>query len=80
MKSAFLFAFLIVSLFAVTFADIDRDGIPDEDDVCPRVYARTENGCPKISSTPAEKKLNSCLLSQLSSGNILAIVSPVCTE
>ncbi len=47
-KLLFIFSLLFfLSSFAAV--DTDSDSIPDEKDVCPRVYARSTTGCPTLS-------------------------------
>ena len=77
MKKLFLFLFAFSGMiFALT--DTDADGVSDDKDVCPRVYARSETGCPKLSATSSSFSSNSCLTEQLSNGKIIASVTPIC--
>lgn len=72
---------LILCLFSgLTFAltDTDADGVSDEADVCPRVYARSTTGCPTLSAPVVAPALNSCLTGQLKNGKIIATIRPIC--
>lgn len=57
---------LIVSSFSFAFTDTDADGVSDEKDVCPRVYARSASGCPTLAASTMPVITNSCILGQLS--------------
>lgn len=73
--------FVIILLFSgVAFAalDTDSDGVSDEIDVCPRVYARSTNGCPTLTVSSAPISVNMCINAQKKSGKIIATVTPVC--
>jgi hypothetical protein len=50
----YLFSF--ISSFAIS--DTDADGVSDEKDICPRVYARSETGCPTLSPQPVLTSMN----------------------
>lgn len=57
----------IILLFSgVAFAalDTDSDGVSDEIDVCPRVYARSTNGCPTLTVSSAPISVNMCINAQ----------------
>lgn len=71
---------LILLLSGVAFAslDTDSDGVSDDKDVCPRVYARSTNGCPTLSASSAPISVNACINTQKKSGKIVATVTPVC--
>ncbi len=66
-------------IFALT--DTDSDGISDDKDVCPRVYARSETGCPTLAkSSQTTSSLNSCLVEQLKKGKIINTMTPICDK
>lgn len=72
---------LLLCVFSgLTFAltDTDADGVPDEADICPRVYARSVTGCPTLSAPVTSPALNSCLTTQLKNGKIVATIRSVC--
>lgn len=71
---------IILLLSGVVFAavDTDTDGVSDDADVCPRVYARSTNGCPTLSVSSAPISVNACINAQKKAGKIVATVSPVC--
>ena len=71
-----LFTFLF-SLQSFALVDTDSDGVSDEVDICPRVYARSTNGCPTLTAAIAIST-NSCINTQIKSGKIVATVTPVC--
>ena len=74
MKKLLVLMFL---LSGVAFAalDTDSDGVSDEADICPRVYARSTSGCP-TSSAPIS--VNACINAQKKAGKIVATITPVC--
>lgn len=47
-----IYFFLVLTLAGCTAKDTDKDGIPDDQDKCPTVYAKTKDGC------PLERKIN----------------------
>ncbi len=71
---------LIFLLSGVAFAavDTDLDGVSDEVDVCPRVYARSTNGCPTLTVSSAPISVNACINAQKKTGKIVATVTPIC--
>lgn len=75
-KLIVLFVILSGAVFALT--DTDRDGVSDEQDICPRVYSRSETGCPAL-STKSSFLLNSCLL-EASRKSIVLTITPVCDK
>jgi len=66
--------FFILSSFAS--ADTDRDGVTDEKDLCPRVYSRSETGCPTLTAVASLPSLNACYSKQNSA--IIVRVQPIC--
>lgn len=77
MKKLLLLLFVLSgAIFALT--DTDRDGVADDTDICPRVYSRSENGCPTL-STKNSFILNSCLL-EASKKTIVLTIAPVCDK
>ncbi len=77
MKKLFLLA-LIFSGIIFALTDTDSDGVSDEVDICPRVYARSTTGCPTLSAATASTNTNNCLTSQLKLGKTIATVTPIC--
>ena len=71
---------LLCLFFGLTFAltDTDADGVSDDADVCPRVYARSTTGCPTLAAPVVAPALNACLTAQLKNGKIIATVRPIC--
>jgi hypothetical protein len=71
---------LILLLSGVAFAalDTDSDGVSDDKDVCPRVYARSTSGCPTLAASSAPISVNVCINTQKKSGKIVATVTPIC--
>jgi hypothetical protein len=79
MKQLFiLFSVLSVTIFALS--DTDADGVLDEKDICPRVYSRSENGCPTLVPSKVPAVTNKCLLEQLKKGKMITTVSPLCDQ
>ena len=77
MKKILLILFLFSGIvFALT--DTDADGISDDVDICPRVYARSATGCPTLAPVIVAPALNSCLTAQLKNGRIIATIRPIC--
>jgi len=74
----YLLLFLTFSGLVLALADTDADGVSDEKDICPRVYARSITGCPTLSPQPVLTSLNLCLSSQLKIGKTIATVRPIC--
>lgn len=62
-------------IFALT--DTDTDGISDDKDICPRVYARSTTGCPTLTAASVTST-NSCVSTQIKLGKIVATITPVC--
>lgn len=77
MKKLFLifsFCFFLLSFAAI---DTDSDGIADEKDICPRVYApRSANGCPTLTAVTPLTSLNACYQAQ--KNTIIVRVQPLC--
>ncbi len=75
-----IIAFLPVFLlgFATLFAlvDTDSDGVSDDKDICPRVSARSETGCPTLASAVPLASLNACYREQ--KNTIIVRVQPIC--
>ncbi len=71
---------ILWSLSALAFAltDTDADGVADDQDICPRVYARSTTGCPTLSPAVTSVSLNSCIAAQLKNGKIIATIRPIC--
>lgn len=67
-------------LSGVAFAalDTDSDGVPDDTDVCPRVFSKTTNGCPALAQSSVSLSNNSCINAQYKTGRIIATITPVC--
>ena len=63
-----------------TFPKIHSDGVSDEKDLCPRVYARSETGCPTLTASSSTSFLNSCLSEQVKKGKIINIITPICDK
>jgi len=55
---------------------MDSDGVSDEKDLCPRVYSRSESGCPRLTVAASVSSLNACYLKQ--SSTIIVRVQPIC--
>ncbi|MBP7806060.1 hypothetical protein KA057_00065 [Candidatus Gracilibacteria bacterium] len=77
MKKLLVLMFL---LSGVAFAalDTDSDGVSDEADICPRVYARSTSGCPTLTVSSAPISVNACINAQKKAGKIVATITPVC--
>lgn len=78
MKKVLLFCSILFALIAYAATDTDSDGVADEADICPRVYARSPTGCPTLAPAPGIIALNSCLTAQKNSGKIIANITPIC--
>ncbi len=67
-------------LSGVAFAalDTDSDGVSDDADVCPRVYARSTSGCPTLTVSSAPISVNACINAQKKAGKIVATITPIC--
>ncbi len=76
----YLLIILAFSSLALALNDADSDGVADEKDLCPRVYARSENGCPTLSAVSGGSSLNSCLSAQLKNGKIINTITPICDK
>ncbi len=68
----------IISGFTFALTDTDADGVSDDQDICPRVYARSTTGCPTLSPPVSSQAQNSCITTQLKNGKIVATIKPVC--
>jgi hypothetical protein len=77
MKKFFL---LLLAFSGMIFAltDTDSDGITDEKDICPRVYARSTNGCPTLTVSSTPVSVNSCLNAQKKIGKNIVTLTPIC--
>lgn len=77
MKKLLVLMFL---LSGVAFAalDTDSDGVSDDADVCPRVYARSTSGCPTLTVSSAPISVNACINAQKKAGKIVATITPIC--
>jgi hypothetical protein len=76
MKKLFPIIAFCFFLFSFAATDTDSDGVADEIDVCPRVYARSENGCPTLTNATNLKSINACYQEQK---NIIIVrVQPIC--
>jgi hypothetical protein len=71
--SILTFCFLLSAFAAI---DTDSDGVNDEKDVCPRVYARSETGCPTLTNATPLKTMNVCYQAQ--KDVIIARIQPIC--
>jgi len=62
----------------MTFAlvDSDSDGVSDEKDVCPRVYARSTTGCPTLANATPLTNSNICYVEQRNA--IIVRIQPIC--
>jgi hypothetical protein len=69
---------LIFSLQSFALVDTDADGVADESDICPRVYARSTNGCPTLAPSRTSVSSNICLESQKKAGKMLVFLTPIC--
>lgn len=77
MKKIILILWALSGLaFALT--DTDADGVADDQDICPRVYARSTTGCPTLSPVVTSVSPNSCIAAQLKNGKIIATIRPIC--
>lgn len=77
MKKLLLILLLLSgAIFALT--DTDGDGVSDEKDICPRVYARSQTGCPTLSPVRSSSSLDSCLATQLKNGKVIVRITPIC--
>ena len=74
------FILLLLISSGATFAliDTDLDGIADDHDICPRVYSRSDNGCPAL-SPKSTFILNNCLI-EASKSSIIVTISPICDK
>ncbi len=73
-----LFLFCSGVIFALT--DTDADGVSDEKDICPRVYSRSETGCPALTKPVTWSPTNSCIGEQIKKWKIIAVVTPLCNK
>lgn len=78
MKKYILLSFLFFLFSSFAAVDTDSDGVSDEKDICPRVYARSWSGCPTLISPVALKPLNACYQEQ--KNIIIARLQPICDE
>lgn len=79
MKKYILLWFLWLSVCTFALTDTDADGVIDEKDICPRVYSRSESGCPKLTANPIKPVFNACLTQALAESIILS-VKPLCID
>jgi hypothetical protein len=73
-----LFTIFCFSCFFYSFAliDTDKDQIPDDKDICPRVFARSTNGCPTLVAPTPLRTLNVCYQQQK---NVIVVgIQPIC--
>lgn len=73
-----LIIMLLLSGMAFAAIDTDSDGVSDDIDVCPRVYAKSTNGCPSLTASSTPTITNACISAQYKIGRIIATVTPVC--
>lgn len=75
-----LIILLVPFFFLLSFAlvDTDSDWVIDDRDICPRVYARSENWCPSLAPVIGWNSIDVCLTDQLKKGKTIAIISPIC--
>ncbi len=78
MKKLFLLVSLLLVASSFALTDTDRDGVEDEKDTCPRVYSRSETGCPRLSPKSDPIILNACL-TEASKDAIVLTLTPVCS-
>lgn len=76
MKKTFLLFSFCFFLFSFAAIDTDSDSVSDEKDLCPRVYARSETGCPALADVTPTKPLNACYQEQ--ENIFIARVTPIC--
>lgn len=77
MKKIILILWALSGLaFALT--DTDADGVADDQDICPRVYARSTTGCPTLAPPVTSLTPNNCLAAQLKNGKTIVTIRPVC--
>lgn len=76
MKKLILLSSLFCLLSSFAVIDTDNDGVSDEKDMCPRVYARSTTGCPTLSPVKLLEDINSCYKQQKS--QIIVRVQPIC--
>ncbi len=76
----YLLIILALSSLTLALTDTDSDGVSDEKDLCPRVYARSETGCPTLTASSSTSFLNSCLSEQVKKGKIINIITPICDK
>ena len=72
------FCFVLFSFQAFGLVDTDADGVADAQDQCPRVYARSETGCPMLAPTGPAFSLNACLTQEVGTGKMITVVKPLC--
>lgn len=77
MKKIIVLSSLLFLLSSFAATDTDSDGVSDEKDVCPRVYSRSENGCPTLTKAVALTDLNACYKKQVNK-NIIVRIQPIC--
>lgn len=77
MKKLLLLIFVLSGVvFALT--DTDSDGVSDDADICPRVYAKTTNGCPALTASSFSVSTNTCINTHYKTGKIIATITPIC--
>ena len=77
MKKYILLSSLLFLLSSFAAVDTDSDGVSDEKDVCPRVYSRSENGCPTLTKAVAISDVNACYKKQVNK-NMIIRIQPIC--
>ncbi|MEI6711506.1 MAG: hypothetical protein WCK88_04920 [bacterium] len=76
MKKLLLLFSLLTALYSFAAVDTDNDGVPDDTDICPRVYARSATGCPTLVDATPLANLNACYQEQ--KNTIIVRVQPIC--
>lgn len=71
-----LSGFLLSSTILFALTDTDSDGVADDSDICPRVYARSATGCPTLVDVTPLAKLNACYQEQ--KNTIIVRIQPIC--
>lgn len=52
----------------------------DDVDRCPRVYSRSEYGCPQLAATVDSTPKNLCYSTYLARGSMIFLLSPICHD
>ncbi len=76
MKKLFPILACCFILFSFAAIDTDSDGVTDEKDICPRVYARSFDGCPTLTTVTSLTSLNACYQAQ--KDMVVVRIQPIC--